>query len=550
MRILAAALIFLTAACAPTDKAPAGASGGTVVVSTAGDPNSLLPPLVSTIQGRQVTDLLYDRLADLGDSLNTIGDGGFTPALAKSWSWSRDSLQITFHLDPAARWHDGQRVSSADVRFTFAAYRDSALGSSEGAALAIIDSVTTPDSLTALFWFHQRSPEQFYNSTHQMSILPEHTWKAVPIASWRTSTEANHPVGTGRFRFSSWVQGQSLTIVADTTNYRGRSRLDRVIWSIAPDFGGALTRFLGGETDFFEAVRADDLPAIGRNSSLRVETFPGVAYFFLQFNLKDPKDAGRAHPIFADRDVRRALTMAVDRAALVRSLYDTLAVPALAATIRAYPTSDPSLPQLAFDRAAAGRILDSLGWQDRNGDGVRERAGRELAFSILVPSSSKSRGRMAVLLQEQLRLAGVRVNIEQVEFPTFADRSDKHDFDALINNLHSDPSPGAARQDWGSAGITNGNNIGSYSNPVFDALLDSALASYDVSARRALFSRAYRVITDDAPAIWLAEPMNVVGVHRRVRTVGLRADAWWAHLAEWWIPANERIARDMASRTP
>lgn len=546
MRYLPLAILTITLACSSADRLATRAGGGTLVISTPGDPNSLFPPLVSTIQGRQVTDLVYDRLASLGDSLNTIGDRGFIPGLAKSWTWSSDSLSITFHLDPAARWHDGVPVTGSDVRFTLAAYRDSSIGSTTAPLLAAIDSASAPDSLTAVIWFHSRSPEQFYDATDQMSIVPEHIWKTIPISAWRTAAQASHPVGSGQFRFQSWTQGESLTLVADSVNYRGRPKLDRVVWSIAPDFNTALARFFGGQTDFFEAVRVDNIPEIAKHPELRVESFPGVEYSYLQFNFKDPAVATRSHPLFADRGLRRALTMAVDRQSIVRSIYDSLASPALGGTIRAYPTTDPSIAQIPFDVEAAKRSLDSLRWRDANGDGIRDKGGRELAFTILVPSSSKARGRMAVLIQEQLRLAGVKVSIEQVEFPTFVDRTDKHAYDAAINTIHSDASPGAARQDWGTFGIKSGNNTGSYSNLRFDALVDSALASYDPAARRVLFSRASHIITDDAPAIWLAEPRSLVGVHRRIRTSGLRADAWWQHIADWWIPANERIQRDFA----
>jgi len=344
----------------------------------------------------------------------------------------------------------------------------------------------------------------------------------------------------------SWKQGESLTLIADSSNFRGRPRLDRVIWSIAPDFNTALTRFFSGQTDFFEALRVDNLPEIAKHPDLRVESFPGVEYSYLQFNLKDPLNGSRPHSLFGDRKLRRAMAMAVDRQSIVRSVYDTLAAPALGATIRAYPTTDTTIAQIPFDLPAAQRALDSLGWRDANGDGIREKSGRELAFTILVPSSSRGRGRMAVLIQEQLRRAGVKAAIDQVEFPAFVAKMDKHSFDAAINTIHSDASPGAARQDWETFGITSGNNSGSYSNPVFDALVDSALASYDLQTRRSLFSRAYRVIVDDAPAIWLAEPRSLVGVQRRIRVKGLRADAWWQHIAEWWIPPGERIQRDFS----
>jgi peptide/nickel transport system substrate-binding protein len=234
----------------------------------------------------------------------------------------------------------------------------------------------------------------------------------------------------------------------------------------------------------------------------------------------------------------------------VKSVYDSLALPAIGPGLRAFPTTDPDIPQIPFDPAASKRELDSLGWRDSGGTGVRARRGRQLAFRIVVPSSSKARGRMAVLIQEQLRQVGVTVEIEQVPIPTFVDRSDKRSFDALVVGLHSDPSPSAARGDWTTTGIATGNNRGSYSNPAFDAAIDSALAAYEVPVRRALFSRAYRIIIGDAPAIWLAEPKVALGVHRRIHVTGLRADAWWKRLADWWIAPDERIQRDLLSAAP
>ena len=86
-----------------------GRSGGTLAISTGGDPDVLIPSLVSTVQAAQMADLIYDRLAEIGDSLNIVNDGGFTPRLADRWTWSPDSLSIAFHLNPRAKWHDGQR---------------------------------------------------------------------------------------------------------------------------------------------------------------------------------------------------------------------------------------------------------------------------------------------------------------------------------------------------------------------------------------------------------------------------------------------------------
>jgi peptide/nickel transport system substrate-binding protein len=237
--------------------------------------------------------------------------------------------------------------------------------------------------------------------------------------------------------------------------------------------------------------------------------------------------------------------MALDRQSIVRNAYDSLADVALGPTVRAYPSTDPSLRQIAFSRQEAMRTLDSLGWKDSDGDGIRERNGVKLEFSVAVPAPSKARNAMAIPVQEQLQQAGAKMNIDVLDGPGFVDRQNRRAFDASFGGWSVEPSPGGIRQTWTSSGARpNGSNYGSYRNPAFDAHVDSALASGTLAERRNHFSSAYQLIIDDAPAIWFAEPRRVMAIHKRIHTVGLRPDAWWANIADWSIPANERIARD------
>ena len=536
--------VLLFCGCAGTESAEKPA-GGTLVNSIGGDPDVLIPSLVQTTAAAEMVDMMYDRLADIGDSLNTLNDQGFTPRLADRWTWSRDSLSIAFHLNPNARWHDGVPVRSNDVRFTLNSTKDPTVGSPAAAVVASIDSVATPDSATAVFWFHQRSPQQFYDAVYQLPIMPEHVWKNIPPSSWRASEAARHPIGSGPYRFVRWVPRAVVEVVADTTNYRGRPKLNRIIWTLAPDFQTAVTRFLSGEADFFEQLRPENLPEVAKHPELRAKPYRALAYTFAQFNLRDPSNLDRPHPIFGNRELRRALTMATNRAAIVRSIYDTLALPALGPTVRAYSTTDPKLPQIPYDTVRARQILDSLGW--RGGpDGMRSRNGRPLRFTLSYPGTSKVRVQTAVLLQEQLRNVGVKVDIEQLDFPVMMEKNRKRAFDLVLGQWNTQPSPGAVLGSWGVAGsrATSGNNYGTYENPAFDSNVDSAVRSFDQARRRAYLTRAYQTIIQDAPAIWLAEPLVTVGYHSRLQLGTLRPDAWWAHIPEWWIPADKRIPRD------
>ena len=546
--VFAATLAAGPVACR-SDAAARGAAtgdvGGTVIVATAADPGPLLPPITATTAASAPIDQVFDRLADLGDSLNTIGDRGFRPRLSDRWAWAKDSLSVSFHLAPNARWHDGRPVRARDVAYSFALYTDPATASPLAPLLSNVDSVTATDSLTATVWYKRRLPTQFYDVTYNLYVLPEHLLARVPSGALAGSAFARHPVGSGRFRFAAYEPGRRLELAADPDNYRGRPKLDRVVWNVAPDYGTATIQLLAGDADFLENLRPESFGQSARTRTVQLIPYPSLDYGFLQFNLRAADGSGRPHPLFADRDLRRALTMAVDRERIVRNAFDSLAYVAVGPVPRALFPDWRQLRQIPYNVAAARTLLDTLGWR-AGPDGVRARAGVPLAIKVLVPTSSAVRQRLAVLLQEQLRLVGARVAVQPMDLAAFGERERARTFDAVVGGWHTDPSPVSVRQTWGTAGAraAGGSNFGSYESPAFDAQVDSALFTTDLARARPHWLRAYQTIVDDAPAVWLFEPRLVAGVHRRVRVVDLRADGWWTRLGDWSIPDRERIRRD------
>ncbi len=550
LKILAgAALVAALCACGTRgdSNAPSSANGGTVVIAVTADPDALFPPLASNVTAQEITELIYDYLADVGPKMNVIGDVGFTPALAESWTWSADSLSIAFHLNPKARWHDGAPVRAADVRFTHSMYISPSLGNPMGEELRNIDSVTTRDSLTSVFWFHSRTPSQFYTAASLMQILPQHILAVMVGDSLKERATRANPIGTGRFRFVSWTPGVSVEIASDTSNYRGRAPLDRVIWTMAPEYLSAITKLEGGDADVFEPLHAENVGEIAASPHLRVLTLPGMDYAFLQFNLHDPSHPGAPHPFLADRAMRRALTMAIDRAALVRNVFDTLARVSIGPTISALPTTSANLAQIPYDTLRAADILDSLGWRRERPDGMRRKNGRELALRIIAPATSSARNRMAVLIQSQLQRVGVGVEIEKLEFQAYLDREAAHDFDATLGAWHVTADPSAIGEVWTTKASRkkDGRNYGGYENPRFDAELDSAAIARDTAAASLHYNRAYQIIIDDAAAVWLYEPRTVLGVQKRIVTGRMPLGSWWRAIPTWSITPSERIQRDL-----
>ncbi|MEP6858546.1 MAG: ABC transporter substrate-binding protein [Gemmatimonadales bacterium] len=536
----ASALILLSAlllACSTDSRTAAvsgkGRVGGTIVLSTSADADVLLPPLTMTLQGKQVVDQIFDNLADIGPALNTVGDAGFVPRLADHWSWAPDSMSVRFHINPNARWHDRVPVTAEDVRYTFQLVKDTSLASPLASNLDNVDSVSVPDSLTATVWFHQRRPDAFFRAASSIAILPSHLLKQVPPASLRENAFARAPVGTGRFRFAAWDRGARIVLQADSTNYRGRPNPDRVIWLVSADYPAAALRFLGGSADFLDLVKPELVSQVKAKGGDVVVSPGSLDYGYVAFNLRNASNSG-PHPIFGDRETRRALVMAVDRSALVRSVFDTLALVAHGPATRIIATSDTTIG-IPYDPQQASRTLDSLGWR-RGADGMRYRGKTPLAFALIVPSSSAIRGKFAVLLQEQWRKAGAKVRIEPLEVNAFGSRMDSRKFESLLNAWHIDPTPSSVKEEWASSEIRSGGyNATSYRSPAFDAVIDSAVKEMNPDRSAALYRRSYRILTEDAPAMWLYELRNVQGVSKRIHVTGIRPDAWWANLADWSV---------------
>ena len=539
--------------CKDVEQTAAGPSdiGGTMVISSPAEPATILLPLSATSIERQISDLVYDRLAELGDDLNTVGDRGFKPVLAEKWEWAPDSLSIVFHLNPRAHWHDGVPVRASDVRYSLNLMKDPTLGSPAAPLITNIDSISVRDSLTAVAFFKHHTPEQFYDLVYQVSILPEHILGNTPPAQLKTAEVARKGIGSGRFRLVRWEPGKRIELVADTTNYRGRAKLDRIVYAPSADYAGAATRFFSGDADFFEQLRSDQLARFATDTTRRWIRYPTMQYAYLALNLIDPKQPSQPHPIFGDRAVRRALTMATDRRAMLRNVFDTLGVLSYGPFPRALASvADTTLPQIPYDTVKARALLDSAGWTAGT-DGVRYKNGTRLEFTISVPASSAVRNQYALLLQEAFRRVGASAKIDKIDMGAFSARQTDRSFDVEVNAYGMDPSVTGFKQTFTTAGVgKDGQNFSSYSSPAVDALIDSATTTFDPARTRAYTRRAFETIIEDAPGIWLYEPLTIAGIDKRIHTTRMRADEYWSGMADWWIPAAQRTARDRIGLRP
>jgi len=518
---------------------------GTLVIAAPGEPDILLPPASDDARAAAVFDQVFVKLADLGPSGNTIGDAGFVPELAEKWEWDNPRT-LTFHLNAAARWHDGRPVRAEDVAFTFDVNTDPAVNSPARASLARVRRVTTRDSLTVVFHFSEAYPEMFYDAVHHLRILPAHRLRTVPRDQFRTAPFGRAPVGAGCYRFVEWRAGQSLELAADSTCFLGRPHIRRLVWRFTPDPTVAVTQLVAGEADVYEYVPPQDLQRVRADSQLVTYPYAGPYYTFLGFNLRARGDTSLPHPLFGDRQLRRALTLATDRQQLVQSVFGGLAKVPPGPMPLLWSTWDSTLRVMPFDSAAAVRILAANGWRDHDGDGVRDREGQKLAFELLTVTTSPSRRQYARLLQEQFRRIGVAVEITELESSVMTQRMETGNYDAALVSRIGDPSPTSSiALNW-LAGSSS--NYTRYDNPVFAEAYARATGATTRDAALRAWRSAFQVLLDDAPAIWLYSQQVVAVVNRRVADVRIRPDAPYALVRTWRIPADRLINRDRVER--
>ena len=521
-----------------------GPRGSSIVIVTGQDATMPIPTLMEGAQANtanaEVADHLFLRLAALGSTLITAGDAGFTPQLARTWV-RRDSVTLAFEIDPRARWHDGAPVTARDVLFTFGRARDPAIAPKLAGHLRNIAAVEAEGDRTIVFRFTRSYAEQMYDAVFHVAPLPAHLLATIPADELRRSAFVGRPVGNGPYRWVRNVPGELIELAANERFFLGRPGISRVIVRVAPDADARINLLLSGEADAMDNIPPpnSNRQRVEEHGEFRLVEVPSPTLAYLLYNQRDPRDRSRPHPILSDTAVRRALTLGLDRRLLVRAVLGRYAEvpygPASSVLWIRHGAPAASPP----DRAAARSLLASRGWADRDGDGVLERAGRPLSLELMYPNTSAIRQQMALLIQQQWRSIGARVELVQVDFSVWNERRNAGQFDIDFSAASQDPSPTGLTQSWSCPGSSN---VARYCDPVVDSLLDLAVRSQGETG--GIWHSILRRIEHSAPAAFLYAPVYVYAVHRRYDDVTIRPDSPWMSLWQWSVRGAARPARN------
>jgi peptide/nickel transport system substrate-binding protein len=547
-RFLAAAALIATAACGGDRSAarqekeastaePGGTPvrGGTAVLVEFGDMEKPLPLVAQAAFDGDLVDVLYmglTRAVWRDGRLVYLTSNDNPMALAYHWEYvGADSAAIRYRMRRGLHWSDGAPISAQDVTWTYRMLADTQVASPRQEDVSQIDSVVAENDSTVTFHFRRRYPGMLFASS--IAIAPQHVYEAAGPGGIRTHPSLTDParglVVSGPFKVGAWRRGESITLVPNPV-FAPRPNLDRVVIRIIPEATTRLVELRNGTADFVRGISFDQVPQVRAAGPRRwrIEREEKRFWEYLAYNPS-------AHPAFADPRVRRALGMALDVPGIVRALrMDEFAAPAGGP----YPpilrgVYDPvGMRPLAFDSAGANRLLDEAGWIDADGDGVREKAGRPLRFTLLTNAGNARRADVMQIIQQQWKRVGVDARLRQEETTTFLNDVPAKKYEAALGSWQVALSPDISILFRRGSPL----NVVGYADPETGRMMDQALAEPTDERADPLWRAAAERIVQEQPYTWLYYYDQLTAVADRLR--GVRVDSYGAYqnLWEWWIP--------------
>jgi peptide/nickel transport system substrate-binding protein len=465
------------------------------------------------------------------------------PGLAESWAVSPDGLAYTFRIRGDAVWQDGIPVTAEDAVFTIRSIVDpvtpSPVFKSVFERLKSVEA-TGEKEFVARF----REPYAYQAMAFVLPVLPARRFAGRKLLG---AADNRAPLSDGPYRFVSWKAQQEIVLEKNPRSWGTPARFDRIVFRIVPDDSTAYRELVAGQLD---ETRLDatlrDRAAADRAFAACCRT---VEFYDLGWNY-----IGLDHrsPLFSDVRVRRALTMLLDRASIVRGLFRGSARIISGPWAPDSPAYDGSVAPLPFDPAGAIRLLEEAGWRDTNGDGTRDRAGREFSFELLVSAGTAVGRQIDETFSAELALAGIRARVRPMEWAAFIERIDAGDFEAAslawaASDPNPDPFPYWHSSQWPPAGL----NSGYYRNPEADRLMEDARREGDETRRLGLYHRLHRIFRDDAPVIFVATASEKFGFSRRVHglvTSPLGFAGLWPGPVGWWPADGAPVASEAGAR--
>ncbi len=539
---LCAGIFLLGTTCLAAGRLPAveeteqlpgvsGQAGGALVVYQRAEPKTLNPLFGFDVSSREV-------IGRLNADLITINRKTLRaePALARSFTVGGGGRVYTVKLRRGLKFSDGEPFTADDVVFSFRAYEDGKLGAPQRDLLIVggepvkverVDEATVRITLAVPY----AAAERLFDS---VAMLPRHllerAYEDGSLAkAWALTAEPAAIAGLGPYRLKQYVAGEKLVLERNPHYWRVDARgrrlpyLDALEFRFAGSEDAQVLHFLNGDAGMVSGMGARNFAFLAREPRARgaqlVDAGPGLEYNFLFFNLKPQppgEDAERSvrQSWFAKDDFRRAVSLAIDREAVVRLVYGGRAQPLWGPVTPAdRQWVDAGVPHPARSIEQARKLLAGAGFRWSPDRTLVDAEGRAVEFTIVTSASNQERSRMATIIQDDLSQLGMKVQVAPLEFRAMLDRvMNTHRYDAAIFGLASgDADPNADMNVWLSSGGMHLWNAGQAHPSTdwereIDQRMERQMSERDPGQRKRMFDRVQELLAAHEPVICIASP--------------------------------------------
>ena len=458
----------------------------TLVMIIESSPTNLDPRVGLDAQSERIDELIFDALFRRDEHFD------LRPSLAEKWEIP-DPLTYILHLRRDVHFHNGQPLTSRDVKWTLDSLLSGKLISPKASTYNSIASVEAPDPATLILHLSKPYASLLWN-------LSDGAFGVVPYGSMGELSQ--QPIGSGPFRFVSARQNRDLVIERNETYWGEKPHIQRVRFMVVPDETTQALELRKGSGDaIINALGADTVAALRREDNLQVDVTPGTTYAYIALNTRDP--------ILKDARVRQAIAYAIDRQKIIHYLMGDMARAANSVLPPQSWAYDANAKDYSYDPAAANHILDAAGYAKKNG----------IRFGLTMKTSTDATTRvLAAVLQQQLRAIGVDLQIRTFEFATFY--SDVTQGAYQVHSLRwigGNQDPDIFESIFATSSFApKRQNRTYYSNPRVDQLIDAARGSVDETQRKTAYRDIQEIVNSDVPYINLWNFDNVLVHTKRV----------------------------------
>jgi peptide/nickel transport system substrate-binding protein len=474
---------------------------------------------------QDISTLVFDGLTVLDET------GRLAPALATEWDVSEDGMQYEFRLREDVVWQDGAPFTAADVAFTIQTMQDpNYQGDSSLAELWRNVTVQQLDEYTVRFTLQEPFPS-FLQYTI-IGMLPAHLLSNVaaedlPYHDFSTRS----PIGTGMFMVDQ-VTADQVVLVANPDYWGPKPFLDQVEFWFYSEWDGLLEDYERGEIQGLHPDDLEELADVEAFPSLEMYSAQSAGYGLVYLNL-----ANESLPFLQQKEVRQALLYALDRQGLVDEVLEGQGLVADSPILPITWAYDPGVRKYAYDPERAIGLLDATGWQDSDGDLVRDKDGVELEFSLLT-SDDPIMTRMAEQMARQWRVVGIEATIRAVSTDAAVHFVRNRNFDAALIEIEltADPDPYPL---WHSTQAESGQNFAGFANEEVDIVMEEARRTTDRERRFELYAAFQQIFAEEVPSLLIYYPIYVYAVDESVHDVQLSPLLYtsdrFRNIYEWYV---------------